>query len=80
MATHDHAIHDAEEESYDYNSAFPALPMATAGGGPSPATNSWAGTNKFSVRTSRCTQVCVLCSVVIKLYLYYLSIYTLDAG
>ena len=57
MATQDHAIHDAEEESFDYNSAFPALPMAAPGSGSSPSANSWAGTTKFSVRTSKTTQV-----------------------
>ena len=67
MATQDHAIHDAEEESFDYNSAFPALPMAAPGSGPSPSANSWAGTTKFSVKTSRMTQV-VVHEVVFMLY------------
>lgn len=57
MATRDHAIHDVEEEAFDYNSAFPALPMATPQSSATPVSNNWAGTNKFSVKTSNCTQV-----------------------
>ena len=69
MATQDHGIHDVEEESFDYNSAFPALPMATPGSGTSPVANNWAGTTKFSVRTSRCTQVHV------HIYLYKVFVF-----
>lgn len=57
MATHDRVIHDAEEEAFDYNQAFPALPIAAPQNSAYPVSNNWAGTNKFSVKTSNCTQV-----------------------
>ena len=58
MATHDHVIHDAEEEAFDYNSAFPALPMAMPQNNSAPVSNNWDTINRFSLKTSNCTQVC----------------------
>lgn len=44
----------AEDEAYDYQEAFPALPLG-AQTSITPVSDSWS--NKFTVRTSKCTQV-----------------------
>ena len=45
----------AEDEAYDYTEAFPALPMADKTN-TTPVSGQWS--NKFTVKTSKCTQVC----------------------
>lgn len=44
----------AEDEAYDYAEAFPALPLGTQSN-VTPVSDTWS--NKFTVKTSKCTQV-----------------------
>lgn len=44
----------ADDEAYDYKEAFPALPEGGRNN-TTPVSGQWS--NKFSLRTSKCTQV-----------------------